>query len=149
MKLDVTTQKGYLVAVALNGPGVSELGVLKRLITGEIRRVSGVPLYTGATVRNPPNTLAFADIEAVRNCICWLCEEVKTHNYLQQVVQHWFSHAELALAELGCKRRSWLYQFVETLCNLVDRPHYQHELNRVMCLLDEFTEEGSRIGDEK
>jgi len=147
MKLDVTTQRGYLIAVALNGPGVSELDAMKKLITGEVRRVCGMqPYIGGATVRNAPDAYMSVNIEAVRNCIRWLCEEVKTHNYLQQVALHWLSHAGRALVELRCNRYSWFFLFVEALCGLVDRPHNQRRLNRVMSFLDEFTEEGSRIG---
>ena len=140
MNLNVGTEKGYDIAAALTGPGIAELGALKVLITGEVRRVCDVPRSSGALLRTET-----VDIEAVRGNIRWLRVNVEKHRLLRQVVLHWLYHAREALLGLGCGREDWLYQFTWVLTNLVCTPRGPNALQRMNRLLDTFTEEGSRI----
>jgi len=144
MKLDVSTRKDYIIAAALTGPGIQALTPLKRFITGEIRRVCGVPGGPGPTIRDKPT-----DIGAVRRRVHWLHTRVKEHIFLRQAVVHWLSHACGGLIELGCEHDHWLHRFVLLLNVMVRTPHCDGALEKVDKHLDKFTEEGSRIGGKE
>lgn len=141
MKLDVSTRKDYIIATALTGPGIAELDTLKIFITGEIRRVCGVPSECGGPLtRDKPTT-----IERVRHDVFWLQEEMVTSRHLKLAVCHWSRHARDALVQLGCGSNHWLLRFVDALCLLTMWPRRKAHLDTLLELLDSFTEEGSKI----
>ena len=144
MKLDISNIDDYNIAAALTGPGIPELDTLKVLITGEIRRVCGMPETSGPLVREEPT-----DIVALRRCVYWLRDKVPEHRYLRYAVVHWLSHARRALFHLGCVPEHWLYRFVHLLAEMVYDPDYPSIIDRISQHLDEFTEKGSRIGGKE
>jgi len=142
MKLDISTREGYNVATALIGPGTYNLSTLKELVTGEIRRVCKVS--PGPLTRD-----GLIDTEALRRETLWLHNAVVRNVHLRTIMTHWLSHACAGLIELGCEHDHWLHRFVFLLNVMVRTPHCDDTLERVDRHLDKFTEEGSRIGDEK
>ena len=136
MKLDVSTRRDYIIATALTGPGISALNTLKAFITGEIRQACGV---CGPPILDKP-----ASVEGVRGEVLWLQRGMVAHRYLRQGVRHWLKHAHNALLELNCGDY-WLRSFVYALYRLSAWPREKDRLDTLLGLLDEFTEEGSRI----
>jgi len=144
MKLDISNIDDYNIAAALTGPGIPELDTLKVLITGEIRRVCGMPGSSGPLVREGPT-----DFVALRQCVYWLCDKIPEHRYLRYTVVHWLSHVRRALFLLGCAPEHWLYRFTRLLGEMVYNPDYPNTVDRINRHLRKFTEEGSRIGGKE
>ena len=103
--LNVSTSAGYLIAVALNGPGIESLDKHKWTITARLRAYCGVPTGTVAAVRATP--LTYADGRALHQEIEWMHQlftlvlsdgELRTE--FQNSIGHWVGHAGDAIGQL-------------------------------------------------
>lgn len=101
MKLDVTTEEGYLIAVALNGPGLNILDSWKWIVTARIRHACAAHHFR-CSVRSTPITGADTNEAVVALCTAFAeCDSAA--ETVAAVLHHWAAHAILAADRLGLK----------------------------------------------
>lgn len=131
MKVDLSTETGYIIATALRGPDAAFPG-LKYVITGWIRGKCGVASASSAYCTVRCTKLTDGDIANARHDL----DDLYQDRELYHVVTHWTRHSYQAIELLcdGDVEKRWLLNFLAKLETSLKHPNPQNKAKVHKCL---------------